>query len=101
MCCKVDRYYAWVLFEGSHGFVVQEEGLDTVDANRALGLPDDCREYSSVRNILQNLGIRSIRLMVSALRTTPFQFPFYLSVKSAPAMGASCVVLVFSVREAG
>ncbi len=45
--------------------MVQEEGLDTVDANRALGLPDDCREYSSVRNILQNLGIRSIRLMVS------------------------------------
>ena len=49
--------------------MVQEEGLDTVDANRALGLPDDCREYSSVRNILQNLGIRSIRLMVSPLRT--------------------------------
>ncbi len=43
---------------------VQEEGLDTVDANRALGLPDDCREYTSVRNILADLGIRSIRLMV-------------------------------------
>ena len=43
---------------------VQEEGLDTVDANRALGLPDDCREYSSVRNILSDLGIKSIRLMV-------------------------------------
>ena len=42
----------------------QEEGLDTVDANRALGLPDDCREYSSVRNILADLGISSIRLMV-------------------------------------
>ena len=44
----------------------QEEGLDTVDANRALGLPDDCREYTSVRNILADLGIRSIRLMVRA-----------------------------------
>ena len=43
---------------------MQEEGLDTVDANRALGLPDDCREYSSVRNILKDLGIKSIRLMV-------------------------------------
>ncbi len=43
----------------------QEEGLDTVDANRALGLPDDCREYSSVRNILSDLDIKSIRLMVS------------------------------------
>lgn len=43
---------------------LQEEGLDTVDANRALGLPDDCREYSSVKNILNDLGIKSIRLMV-------------------------------------
>ena len=43
---------------------LQEEGLDTVDANRALGLPDDCREYSSVRNILSDLEIKSIRLMV-------------------------------------
>lgn len=27
--------------------LLQEKGLDTVDANRALGLPDDCREYSA------------------------------------------------------
>ena len=45
---------------------LQEEGLDTVDANRALGLPDDCREYSSVRNILSDLDIKSIRLMVGS-----------------------------------
>jgi GTP cyclohydrolase II len=50
----------------------QEEGLDTVDANRALGLPDDCREYSSVRNILADLRIRSIRLMVCARPSTLF-----------------------------
>lgn len=49
----------------------QEEGLDTVDANRALGLPDDCREYSSVRNILKELGIRSIRLMVRQILILP------------------------------
>lgn len=42
----------------------QETGLDTVDANRALGLPDDCREYTSVTNILADLGIKSIMLMV-------------------------------------
>jgi GTP cyclohydrolase II len=33
-------------------------GLDTVDANRALGLPDDCREYSAVQDILGDLGVR-------------------------------------------
>lgn len=43
---------------------MQETGLDTVDANRALGLPDDCREYTSVTNILANLGVKSIQLMV-------------------------------------
>ena len=43
---------------------LQEQGLDTVDANRALGLPDDCREYTSVRNILRDLGVTSIKLMV-------------------------------------
>jgi GTP cyclohydrolase II len=44
--------------------VSQEQGLDTVDANRALGLPDDCREYTSVRNILRDLQVESIQLMV-------------------------------------
>lgn len=47
--------------------VLQEKGLDTVDANRALGLPDDCREYSPVRNILEDLSIKSIKLMVRSL----------------------------------
>lgn len=46
-------------------YKLQEEGLDTVDANRALGLPDDCREYSSAQNILADLGIKSIRLITN------------------------------------
>ncbi|KAH9262490.1 GTP cyclohydrolase II [Batrachochytrium salamandrivorans] len=43
----------------------QHLGLDTVDANRHLGLPDDCREYGAVRDILNDLGITSIRLMTN------------------------------------
>ncbi|DBB12061.1 TPA: hypothetical protein ACH3X3_006175 [Trebouxia sp. C0006] len=46
-------------------YSLQETGLDTVDANRALGLPDDCREYTSVTNILANLGVKSIHLMTN------------------------------------
>lgn len=42
----------------------QEEGFDTVDANRQLGLPDDAREYSSVLNILKDLDVKSIKLIV-------------------------------------
>ncbi|MEW5304746.1 MAG: hypothetical protein WDW36_007337 [Sanguina aurantia] len=46
-------------------YSLQEQGLDTVDANRALGLPDDCREYSSVRNILLGLRVQSVRLITN------------------------------------
>lgn len=46
-------------------YSLQERGLDTVDANRALGLPDDCREYTSVKNILADLHIKSIQLMTN------------------------------------
>lgn len=46
-------------------YALQEKGLDTVDANRALGLPDDCREYSAVAHVLKDLGITSIRLMTN------------------------------------
>jgi GTP cyclohydrolase II len=47
----------------------QEEGFDTVDANRQLGLPDDAREYSSVLNILKDLDIKSIQLIVRSIAT--------------------------------
>lgn len=46
-------------------YALQEKGLDTVDANRALGLPDDCREYSAVKHILNDLGVKSIILMTN------------------------------------
>ena len=36
-----------------------------MDANRALGLPDDVREYTAVANSLEGLGIRSIQLMTN------------------------------------
>lgn len=46
-------------------YSLQESGLDTVDANRHLGLPDDAREYSSVRDILQDLKIPSVQLLTN------------------------------------
>jgi 3,4-dihydroxy 2-butanone 4-phosphate synthase/GTP cyclohydrolase II len=44
---------------------LQDEGLDTVDANTALGLPVDDRDYSSAATILRQLGIASVRLMTN------------------------------------
>lgn len=46
-------------------YALQEQGLDTVDANRALGLPDDARHYRDAAHILNDLGIKSIRLMTN------------------------------------
>lgn len=46
-------------------YAAQEMGLDTVDANRHLGLPDDAREYTAVRDILDDLKISSLRLMTN------------------------------------
>jgi len=44
---------------------LQEQGHDTVDANRLLGLPDDARRYEAAAGILFELGICSIRLMTN------------------------------------
>ena len=46
-------------------YAVQETGVDTVDANRQLGLPDDTREYSAVENMLRELNVQSIQLMTN------------------------------------
>jgi GTP cyclohydrolase II len=40
---------------------LQESGLDTVDANRALNLPDDSREYTAVANMLRDMDVKSIK----------------------------------------
>ncbi|GAA2498826.1 GTP cyclohydrolase II [Streptomyces gobitricini] len=42
---------------------LQAEGLDTVEANLALGLPDDARDYRGAAGILHDLGVRSVRLL--------------------------------------
>jgi len=46
-------------------YALQEQGHDTVDANRALGLPDDARDFSAVKDILADLSVRSVSLMTN------------------------------------
>lgn len=46
-------------------YKLQEGGLDTMDANLALGFPADQRDYSAAVSILGDLGVSSVRLLTN------------------------------------
>jgi 3,4-dihydroxy 2-butanone 4-phosphate synthase / GTP cyclohydrolase II len=46
-------------------YELQEQGLDTVDANLALGLPVDSRDYGVGYQILADLGLTSLRVLTN------------------------------------
>jgi 3,4-dihydroxy 2-butanone 4-phosphate synthase/GTP cyclohydrolase II len=48
-----------------HAYALQEQGLDTVEANLRLGLPVDKRDYGIGSQILRDLGLRKLRIMTN------------------------------------
>ena len=46
-------------------YALQEGGLDTVEANNALGFADDLRTYDIASDMLRALGVRSVCLMTN------------------------------------
>jgi 3,4-dihydroxy 2-butanone 4-phosphate synthase/GTP cyclohydrolase II len=71
-------------------YALQDRGLDTVDANRALGLPADARSYRSAALILDDLGVARLRLLsnnpakAAALRTAGLEVVETLPLESVP-----------------
>ena len=46
-------------------YALQDQGLDTVEANLALGFRDDERDYSIAAHMIHSLSVRSVRLMTN------------------------------------
>lgn len=46
-------------------YALQEQGHDTVDANRLLGLPDDARDYGEAAAMLRDLGVGRVELLTN------------------------------------
>ena len=63
-------------------YALQDTGLDTVDANLALGLPSENREYGAAVSILRDLGVNSVRLMTNNPAKSDFLNQAGISVNS-------------------
>jgi GTP cyclohydrolase II len=53
------------LFPKSLAYILQEEGYDTVEANNALGFPDDIRSYEDAIRVLNDLREKPVTLITN------------------------------------
>ncbi|WP_373699279.1 GTP cyclohydrolase II [Neisseria dentiae] len=46
-------------------YQLQDQGLDTVEANVALGLPVDARDFTLAKHIFEHLGVKEVKLLTN------------------------------------
>ena len=73
-----------------HAYKLQEEGLDTVEANIQLGFPAELRDYGVGAQILHDIGVRNMRFLtnnpkkVVGLEGYGLKITKVVPIKSAP-----------------
>jgi GTP cyclohydrolase II len=73
-------------------YALQDQGLDTVEANERLGLPADGRDYADAAAVLKDLGVMSVRLLTnnpakqSALETRGVPVKERVPMRSVPTV---------------
>jgi GTP cyclohydrolase II len=71
-------------------YELQDQGMDTVEANEELGFAADCREYELPSEVLKLMGVKSVRLMtnnpakVAALESAGIQVTERVSAEVEP-----------------
>ncbi|MCL4079065.1 bifunctional 3,4-dihydroxy-2-butanone-4-phosphate synthase/GTP cyclohydrolase II [Coriobacteriia bacterium Es71-Z0120] len=80
------------LAEKLRAYELQEQGLDTVEANEALGYPADLRDYGIGAQILADLGLTSMRLMTNNPTKIVGLEAYGLTVTEAVPLQVGCTV---------
>ncbi len=84
------------LLEKLRAYNLQDDGFDTVDANLMLGHEADSRDYSIGALMLQDLGVRSVRLLtnnpakINALKTAGIEVSERVSIEVAANADNAC-----------